>query len=301
MGSECGFFGSLDSFSGILVLPSNAMLPGISYYLTVAVSSPDGRIARKTVTVNPTFAGSVQVSIANPIKKFNIGAKLVLLGLLTAAKGAVSTWSVEDSLGTAVPYTALTTPQKTFLAPDTASELAYPLSFRKGAFVGGGTYVFKLTAYPADNRTLVSFSEITLTANTLPTGGYVTSSPASGTAVVTQFMISTPGWTSDSGNLPLSYSFSYRLTESSPYLTLAASSIRPYTTSPLPAGLSQVNDSVTVRAQAIDIHESSATAVTTVAVKFNKSVNLTQIATTTLTRAFLTGDINLVYQTVNNV
>ena len=301
LGSDCDFFGTLDSSSGVLNLPSNVMLPDISYSLVVTVSSLDGRIARKTVTVNPTLVGSVKVSITSTVKYFNIGGKTVLLGLLTSPIGAKSTWSVKDSLGTAVPYTALTTPQKNFLSFDTASQLGYPLSFREGAFVGGSTYLFKLTAYPTDNPLLASYSEIVLTANTQPTGGYVISSPTSGRAVTTQFMISTPGWTSDAGSLPLSYAFSYCLASSAPYLTLAAASVRAYTTSTLPAGLSQLNDSVTLKVKAIDIYQSSATATTTVAVKYDKSVNLTEIATTSLTQAFLTGDINLVYQTVNNV
>ena len=277
------------------------MSPYISYSIVVLVSSPDGRIARKTVTVNPAPARGVKVSISNTIRTFNIGTKQVLVGLVTSANAATSTWTVTDALGTVVPYTALTVPQKDFLAFDTASEVAYPLSFRKGDFVGGGTYTFKLTAHPTDDPSLITYSEIVLIANIQPNGGYVTSTPASGRAVITQFLISTPGWTTDAASMPLSYSFSYRLTPSAPYLTLAAASIRAFTTSTLPAGLSQLNNSITVRAKASDIFQSSATAVTSVAVKIDKSADLTLIATTALNKAFLIGDINLVFQTVNNV
>jgi REJ domain len=301
-GTDCEFFGALNSSTnGILNVPENVMSPSISYSIVVQVSSPDGRIARKTVTVNPSLAGGVKVSISNTIRTFNIGSKQVLVGLVTSANAATSTWTVTDVLGTAVPYTALTVPRKDFLAFDTASEVAYPLSFRKGDFVGGGTYTFKLTAHPTDDPTLVTYSEIVLIANIQPNGGYVTSTPASGRAVITQFLISTPGWTTDAASMPLSYSFSYRLTPSAPYLTLAASSIRAFTTSTLPAGLSQLNNTITVRAKATDIFQSSATAVTAVAVKIDKSADLTLIATTALNKAFLIGDINLVYQTVNNV
>ena len=301
-GKECEFFRALNSSTnGILNLPGNVMSPFISYSIVVLVSSPDGRIARKTVTVNPALARGVKVSISNTIRTFNIGTKQVLVGLVTSANAATSTWTVTDALGTVVPYTALTVPKKDFLAFDTASEVAYPLSFRKGDFVGGGTYTFKLTAHPTDDPTLITYSEIVLIANIQPNGGYVTSTPASGRAVITQFLISTPGWTTDAASMPLSYSFSYRLTPSAPYLTLASSSIRAFTSSTLPAGLSQLNNSITVRAKATDIYQSAATATTSVAVKIDKSADLTLIATTALNKAFLIGDINLVYQTVNNV
>ena len=300
-GKECDFLSVSDSTKGLLTIAPTVMVAGVSYSFVVTVSSLDGRVARKTVIVNPKVFGVVQVSIANTIKTFNIGSKLVVLGSVTSDKAATSTWSVEDSLGLPVAFTALTPRSKTFSAADAATQIGFPLSLRKGAFVGGGTYSFKLTTFPVDNPSLVSISEMVMTANVLPTGGYVTSTPASGKAIVTQFLISTPGWTSDAANLPLSYSFSYCLAESAPYLTLAASSIRAFTTSTLPAGLSQLNDSITVRAKASDIFQSSATAVTGVQVKMDKSVNLTQVATKALSEAFLSGNINLVYQTVNNV
>ena len=179
------------------------------------------------------------MSIANTVRRFNIGSKQVLTGYLTAGQAATCTWSVEDSMGSTVSFTPLTPISKTFTATDTASKVTFPLCFRKGAFVGGGTYTFKLSTSPTDNPSLVSYSQLLMTANTQPTGGYVISNPASGIAITTQFMISTPGWTSDAGNLPLSYAFSYCLASSAPYLTLAAVSVRAYTTSTLPAGLSR--------------------------------------------------------------
>lgn len=300
-GKDCDFLSKSESTQGLLTIAPSAMAAGVSYSFVVTVSSLDGRVARKTVIVNPKVSGGVQVSIANTIKTFNIGSKLVVLGFVTSGKAATSTWSVEDSSGLPVDFAPLTPRSKTFSATDVASKIGFPLSLRNGAFVGGGTYNFKLTTFPVDNPSLVSFSEMLMTANVLPTGGYVTSNPASGKAIVTQFLISTPGWTSDAANLPLIYSFSYCLAESAPYLTLAAASIRAFTTSTLPAGLSQLNDSITVRAKAADIFQSSAVAVTGVQVKIDKSVNLTQVATKALSEAFLSGNINLVYQTVNNV
>ena len=300
-GKECEFSSKLDTTKGMLIVASNLMSAAISYSFVVTVSSLDGRVARKTVMVNPVSANGVEVSIANSKSNFNIGRKQVLIGFLTAKRAAKCTWSVEDSLGLPVPFTALTNTSRTFAERDIISQVMFPLSFRKGAFVGGGTYTFKLSTSPIDRPLLVSYSEIIMTANTPPTGGYVISSPASGKAIVTPFLISTPGWSSEAGNLPLIYKFSYRVAESSPYLFLTASSLRAYTTSALPAGLSQLDDAVTVRAKAIDIFETSAIATTTVAVKLDRSVNLTQTTAEQLKLAFASANVNLVYQTVNNV
>jgi hypothetical protein len=58
---------------------------------------------------------------------------------------------------------------------------------------------------------------------------------------------------------------------------------------------------IALQGQAIDIFLSSSLITTNVAVNRNPDMNLTQILNTNVASGFSTGDINLVFQTINNV
>ena len=205
------------------------------------------------------------------------------------------------SLGAVVPFSALTTASKTFSALDAQNKIRFPLCIGPGNFLGGSAYLFRLTVHPINNASIATFAEITLTANAVPTGGYVSTTPEFGSALVTSFLIATPGWTADSSAFPLSYSFAYQLVEGASYFTIAAASLRAFTTTTLPAGGSAVKHTVTLRSQATDIFTSSASAYGTVVVKSQASTNVSQVLITGLSDAFSSGNINRAFQTVNNV
>lgn len=200
-----------------------------------------------------------------------------------------------------VPFTALTSISKSFSAVDAENSITFPLSIDGGVFPAGVAYSFRLTAYPVGNAKLPTFTEIVLTANSLPTGGYVSAVPSAGDALVTQFTISSPGWTADVSSFPLSYSFAYRLSSATTYLTLAASSLRAFTTSTLPAGLASESSLITLQGTAVDIYLSYGTAKSTVSVTLSANTNVSHILSSGLSSAFSSGDVNLAFQTVNNV
>ena len=240
-------------------------------------------------------------SISNSLIRFNPDSKLVIKGSVTASVDTTSTWSVLTSEGANIPFTSLTSKIKTFTISDALGTIQFPLSINGGVLTGGRTYTFRLTGYPTRNSKFKTYSEVFIYANPRPTGGSITHEPLNGVALITKFTLSTPGWTSESENLPLSYSFSYRISEDSAYLTVAAPSLRASTVSTLPAGLRSLNDSVTVRGKAIDIYSSSATAVVLVKVDTLSHTNISGIMSDAFTNAFYAGDINIVYETMNNV
>lgn len=300
-GSHCGVFGTADTATSVIEILPNMMSLDTTYAFVVVVISLDGRRDSKTVLVTPVFAGSAQLSITSPFTRFNAGSKLVVNGYISADYAVTTEWSVLTSSGLSAPFKALTSKVKSFSAADAASQISFPLSIDAGAFAGGSTYIFKLSAHPSGNLKLTTFAEIILTANSPPTGGYVLPTPIRGNALVTKFLISAPGWTADASNFPLSYSFAYTLSPASSYLTLAASSLRAFTTSTLPAGLYDEEDLVTVEGRAIDIFMSFGVATATVAVTLSPTTNVSHILSTGLASAFVSGDINLAFQTVNNV
>jgi hypothetical protein len=138
-----------------------------------------------------------------------------------------------------------------------------------------------------------------LTVNSVPDGGLVSSIPDSGIAHETLFAIATSGWASAAENFPLSYAFAYRISTTSSFLTIAATSLSAFVEAKLPAGYNR--DQITLQGQAMDIFFSSALAVSTVTVKRNENLNLTQELSTNVASGFSTGNVQKVFQTINNV
>ena len=279
------------------------MFSNTTYMFEVLVSSVDGRSSTKSVIVTPLSAGSVQITVTDTVPVFNPGSKLVIQGHLYSpnSSAVTSTWSVLTPLGEAVSFTALTPTTRDFTSSDVAKRALFPLSIGPGIFNGGRTYSFRLATHPIGVPRLTTYYEILLTANSPPTGGYVVSVPIAGAALQTQFLITSPGWTTDVANFPLSYSFSFRISEFATYLTLASASLKAFTQSTLPAGLQILNNVIAVQGKATDIYLSSGEANTSVKVGLDPAVNVSKVMTASLTTAFLTGNIDAVFQTVNNV
>jgi hypothetical protein len=277
------------------------MAMNVTYAYQVTVSSPDGRTGMQTVLVTPMYAGCAELYLSSTVTRFNEALRLVIHGSLLASTSLTAKWEAFTPLGEPVPFKALTPKSKAFIAGDTASQIPFPLSIERGVFTGGRSYVFRLSAHPNSDVRLETFVEMTLTANLPPSAGYLTTMPGYGDAFATVFLIASPGWTTDAANFPLSYSFSYSLTMFGSNMTLATSSLRAFTTSVLPAGLAERGGNVTLKGRAMDIFESYGTTSTTVRVTSAPGTNLTQVLDSGLSVAFLTGDMNLVFQTINNV
>jgi REJ domain len=210
-GSQCGFLRNILSTASSLSVPPNSMASNATYEFTLLISTHDGRSASKTVTVTPLVSQSVQVSITSVYVRFNPLTTLIIDGHLLAPYAVTAAWTVHTPLGVPVPYTAHTEKQRSFTASIAASQVTYPLSVQGGTFTAGNTYTFRLSAYPRSSSDLGASSEIQLTANFPPSGGYITTDPSSGYALLTSFLISNPGWSTDADNYPLMYSFSYKL------------------------------------------------------------------------------------------
>ena len=294
-------FGTANTAASVLRVPPFSMALNITYAYLVTVSSPDGRSGSQTVLITPMYAGCAELYISSTVTRFNEALRLVIHGSLLAATSLTARWEVFTPLGELVPFKALTPKSKTFIAGDTATQIPFPLSIERGAFTGGRSYVFRLSASPNTDVRLQTFVEITMTANTPPSAGRLTSTPSSGDAFLTLFLIASPGWTADAANFPLSYSFSYSLNRFGSNMTLATASLRAYTTSVLPAGAEESGGNVTLKARAIDIFNSYGSTSTTVRVISAPNTNLTNVLESGLSVAFFTGDINLAFQTINNV
>ena len=264
------------------------------YAFTVVVLSMDNRSDSRTVIVSPS-QGTAQLSITSTFTRLNPSAKLVLASSISADYPVDFTWSVLTALGAPLDIPSLTNKLISFPGSSELSAISFPFSVTGGIFSPGKAYIFQLTASSTGDAANSSFSQITLTANSAPTSGYIVSSPTIGSALVTQFTVSSPDWTTDAASFPLSYAFSYRVFGASIHLTIAVSSLRPHTTTMLPSG------TVTLQTQVTDIYLTLAVAKTNVLVTPAPALNVSHILHTSLVTAYAVGDINLAIQTVNNV
>jgi hypothetical protein len=291
-------FGTTIVRKSVVTLPPNVMKMNTTYTFLLVVSSRDGRSSSQTVSVTPLLSGSPEIFVTNLFSLFNPEAKLVIEGHISHPLAVTSAWTAYTPLGVPVPFKSLTHATKTFSA---STDSLFPLCIAGGEFVGGKSYTFRLSGHPIGVSSMLTFAEITLTANSPPTGGYMSSTPTRGDALMTKFLLSTAGWTADVTSFPLSYSFSYRLSVASQYLSLAASSLRAYTVSTLPAGLKVLNSMVTLQSKATDTLLASGQATNTVKVLVNPAVNLTFVLGSAITNALSSGNYDIAFQAINNV
>ena len=296
--------------SSVLRLKAFSMSSYNTYSFKVVVLTPDGRSDSKVVAVTPIDDSDVRLSINSTIVRFNPDSKLILYGYLTSKSALTSTWSSSTPLGVSVPFTALTSLKKDFSSADTKSKVLYPLSIEGGILSGSRSFIFKLSAYPIGFPSAVTYSQISLIMNIPPSGGYVESYPTIGNALITPFTITSPGWTSDAANLPLTYSFFYKVAKQSSDLTLSSPSLRAFTVTTLPAGLSVLNNTLTIKSTARDIFSSSASFYATVAVidttmgvgkTASSASSLRRITIRDINDAILVGDTDAILRTINIV
>ena len=281
-------------------MPQGTMVMNTVYAFTVVVLSKDHRSDSRTITVSPSN-GTAQLSITSSISRFNPSAKLVLDATISANYAVDFTWSVLTVLGASVNVPSLTNKSISFPGLEELNAISFPFSVIGGIFSPGKTYTFQLSVSPTEDTANAIYSQIILTSNSAPTSGHIVSSPTNGSALVTQFTVSSPGWTTDAASFPLSYAFSYELSSASPYLTIAASSLRSFVTTALPAGLLTEKYTLTLQTQVTDIYLSFSTATTPVRLTLAAATNVSQILTKSLNSAFATSAFNLAIQTINNV
>jgi REJ domain len=289
------------SNTSTLVIPPNSLDVKKVYNFVVLVSAKDGRSSSQTVVVTPVDKGSAQLQILSTFVQFNPGSKLVVDSNIFAQFDVIAFWNISSSLDNSVSFSSSTPSKQTFTKYDAAKNIHFPLSVPAYALRGGISYTFRLTVYPSGKVSLATFSEVVLRANSPPSGGYLAIQPRSGFALVTNFSISSPGFTADISSFPLSYTFTYRVSQNSANLTIASASTRAFTVSALPAGFPDLHNLITVSSQASDIFLSSTSVFQNVTVNVSPTANVSLILKTGLTQAFSSGNVNLAFQIVNIV
>ena len=301
---DCGIIGSSGVTTSLLKISSNSLSLGTIYVFVVEVSARSLSDS-KTVTVTPVPANSAEVTISSTSTVFNPKSKLILTGYISSISAVSAVWGVFDTMAVAVPFTSLTPVTKIFKESSgvTATQIIFPISLSADSFSAGQLYTFRLSASSIGSA-VQSFADITLVANSAPTGGRLVTSPSSGVALQTLFLLSSPGWAADSSVYPLSYFFAYRCSSYSVYKTVAAMSLRAFAYSHLPSGSISTDESISNKVQVqVEVQDTlfSFNVATTYVSVTQGAVNVSSYVQQNLKDAFFEGNIDLAFQTINNV
>ena len=161
---------------------------------------------------------------------------------------------------------SLTGQSTNFSASQVSSFMQFPIVIAGGNFVPGSTVSFRISAFALGSY---SFSEITLRANRLPTGGRLSVNPKAGSGLSTFFSFLCNDWIVDTENLPLYFSFFYLTSSSSPPLYVSKKSTANSLRTQLPSGLVSLNYALLVGAFVYDNVDNSASANISVEVRVN--------------------------------
>ena len=299
-GSMCGF-PALRLNSSSLHLPALSMELSTTYSFVIAVSSVDGRSASQTVIVASQLSGAPSVYSSNTRYHFNQNQKLVIPGTVTANVSTTCTWTASTSNIQLSVDNALTPLTRSFLKEESSMGIAFPLAVPPDTFSYGRLYTFRLSCTPQAYPALVAYTDVFLTVNSPPVGGYTAVVPPKGYGLLTSFSMSTTGWTDDIADYPLQYNFAYQLSPLKGALTLSVISPLPYTTSPLPTGLSSQGNIVTVFAMVYDAFGASANVSAAVMTTTDSNEDPAAYLSTYLLKSIQSGDLDLTFQTINLV
>lgn len=302
-GTDCSsVFGTSSITLSSITIAANKLDTSYLYTFQVLVSSPDGRFSTASTTVEPSAAGGVTLTITSTTSIINADSKLSLNGYLaanyTGSTSVYAFWSVYFE-GSVVSVKTITSSALTFSAAEIYKTIAFPVAYSSNTFVQGRTYTFRLTAYPITNSGLSSYAETSVTINSPPSGGVLSVSPSKGDALVTSFYISTSLWVSN--NLPLQYSFTYKISSSQPELVLGSYNQIPYVYTSLPAGLAAFSYYVTLYSYASDSYGAISSVSTKALVKLQTGADVSSVLSSSLSTSFSSGNIDGAVQAVNNI
>jgi hypothetical protein len=308
-GSDCGYLISSGSTSSMAYVTANTMSLDQTYQFSLVISSPDGRYDSVSLTVVGVASDSSTVTMntqySSPYKYFMSlnGSKLSLFGSVGGNVAVVASWSATFS-GQRIALTGLLTePRRTFSAAE-ADGISFPLSIAPYALVSNRQYTFTLSSCLVASSSQCSYASLDVFIAGSPSNGYVTVSPATGTALSTSFQVSSNGWVDAAEAFPLLYSFLYQGTSSGPFLQIRSPFYSPYTFTQLPQGSQKNAYTITligIVTSSFGAAANATTAVTVAAAMSPSYSNYSKVLTLARTSFGQTQQSDAIMSVVNNV
>jgi hypothetical protein len=308
-GSDCSYLISTGNTSSKAYVTANTMSLDQTYQFSLVVSSPDGRYDSVSLAVVGVASGLPTVTMntqySSPYKYFMSlnGSKLVLFGSVGGNVAVVASWSVTFS-GQPIALTGLLTePSRTFSAAE-ADGISFPMSIAPYALASNRQYTFTLSSCLVASLSQCSYASLDVFIAGSPSHGYVTVSPATGTALSTSFQVSSNGWVDTAEAFPLLYSFQYQATTYGPFMQIRSPFYSPYTFTQLPQGSQKNAYSITligIVTSSFGAAANATTAVTVAAVMSPSYSNYSKVLTLARTSFGQTQQSDAIMLVVNNV
>jgi hypothetical protein len=192
--------------------------------------------------------------------KYNIGEKVQISATVWSESPSIASWSS--------PQVDLVlfarTPLQSHIKSTSPFRSVFHLSVETDAFIGFGKYTLLLSVMSISGS--VGSAAVDVLMNSPPTGGIFTVLPSSGTALSSQFVLSTSLWTDDPSDYPLHYLFASFSITTDMINVLKNRDEVTYVTSPLSPGLKSQGFIVTCVANATDVYNGEASIMTSVIV-----------------------------------
>jgi hypothetical protein len=263
--SSCGVGIDASSASSMVLTGTSTALSTTSS-ITLVVSDGAGRSATLAVSLGVLSASAPIVTMLTAAPpKINVNTVLYLSASTQLIGSGQLTWTVSDSsldLSSLSPVSPVSqyTPSVATSAGSTAySNLILPAN----TLPPNSVLTFTLTCV-SPSSTVAGTSSIVIVTNGPPVPGVFAVSPTSGEELKSTFRFLATTWTDP--DTPLTYSFGFQVSSSSPYLEVQSKSQQTYGSSLLPAGLSSNNQLVTCIANIFDSYSANTSAYFSVAV-----------------------------------
>jgi hypothetical protein len=304
-GEDCTtVFGQLSTTTGIAVVLGSTLNMSTSYHVLLTLSSAlagDLRIASTSITIAPIAIGSPFTSISASSSKFNIDSNFSISGTVQAIYDLSTQWTALIS-GQEVSFSTFTNQRRDITRSNMiSSPQSLTLLIDGSSFLSGSSVTFRLKASlrSTSQVSLSSYSELTLIANSAPSGGTTIVVPPSGNALSTSFLLQSIDWSDDPSDFPLSFGFKYALSAESTAMTIQGRSSSSSITSNFPAGLVSQDHVLLVSTFVFDIYSASNQFVTNATVFSSPTSYLNVFLSNGLQTAFASNDGNSVFQTMN--
>lgn len=187
--------------SARITIPGHSLASGL-YRFTVIVRKSDERTSSASVDITVLQGAPPQVSISPLQSKANPSVRLVLSGSVNSQYGVSNLqlqWSQIAGDLNFVPSSG------TLATPITLNTLV----IRSRVLTPGGEYTFRLSATdPTGTR---GYADIKVIVNAPPRGGYILAEPSQGVVLATKFAINCLDWADDPEDLPLQYTYKYKM------------------------------------------------------------------------------------------
>jgi hypothetical protein len=277
-GNLCRNFSKVATTGSSIRVLSSVLAEAVSQTqlkVNVLVSNAAGVSSAASVTVIVLNVLTPVVAIQSSKTIFNVGDTVTISALLSSTLAVQASWDILDST---ISLTSVSKNSKISRVFSSVGYNGFDLAIIPNSLVAGLRYTFQLSANYI-GFDVSAFTQVTVSMNSPPSGGDVTVTPATGTALSTMFFMVTVGWVDDASDYPFSYVFSYFSTKLDNSIVVKNLDSKSYASSLLGQGLAMNDFMVTCVALVMDVNNGSSTALRAVSV--SPAVNISALSAQT--------------------